>query len=82
MCKIQANIAKLNQTDECDNNSHRERENPRVHTRIGTPNNTPRHKKKRKSTQERTLINAHANTETHDHSPPKASKDGIQPKLT
>ena len=49
--------------DEGDNTiAERERENPRIHTRMGIP----RHKKRpRESTQQRTRINAHANLEIH-----------------
>lgn len=61
MRKIPAIMAKNSQTetDERDHNSQRERKNTRLHTRMGIP----RHKKRRKSTQQRTNINAHA---THE----------------
>ena len=57
-------MAEINQTDERDKNSRRERENPRVHTRMGIYI-IPRHKKRQRSTRQSTRINAHANMEIH-----------------
>ena len=55
-------MEETHQADERDNDSRGERENPRLHTRMGIPGNT----KGRESTQQRTArINAHANMEIH-----------------
>jgi len=58
-------MEETHQSDERDNDSRGERDNPRLHTRVGI---VPGNKKGRESTQQRTRINAHANMEIHHNS--------------